>query len=94
MVDDLKARSSEILVDEKRKFFREKVTFYKFSKESENFSKTGGKSETEGKCIMVSGGMDAPGSSRNFDHIRSVSIISQIIEFIQSTIYNKIHYIG
>jgi len=28
--------------------------------ESENFLKTGGKSETGGKCIMASEGMDAP----------------------------------
>src|SRR6218665_3554724 len=55
-----KKRSSEILADENGKFFREKVKCYKFSKESKKNSKTGGKSETGGKCIMVSGGMDAP----------------------------------
>ena len=38
------------------KFIREKVKFRKFSTESGNVSKIGGKSETEGKCIMASGG--------------------------------------
>ena len=46
--------------DENRKFFREKVKCYKFSKESKIFSKTWGKSETGGKCIMVSGGDGRP----------------------------------
>jgi len=55
-----KKKSSEILADENRKIFREKVKFGKFSTESENFSEIGKKSETEGKCIMASGGMDAP----------------------------------
>src|SRR6218665_219781 len=53
-------RSSEILADENQEIFPEKVTFIKFSSEPENFSKIGGKSETGGKCIMVSGGIDAP----------------------------------
>ena len=44
-----KKRSLEILADENRKFCREKVKFLKFSTESENFSKIGGKSETGGK---------------------------------------------
>src|SRR6218665_2894228 len=48
-----KKRSSEILADENGKF----------SRKSQNFSKIGGKSETGGKCIMASGGMDAPGGS-------------------------------
>ena len=42
-----KKRSSEILVDENQEIFREKVKlFRKFVTESENFSKTEGKSET------------------------------------------------
>ena len=53
-----KKRSSEILADENQ----EKVKLRKFSSESENCSKIGGKSETGGKCIMVSGGMDALGN--------------------------------
>jgi len=44
-----------------KKFVREKVKFSKFSTESENLAKIGGKSETVGKCIMASEGMDAPG---------------------------------
>ena len=52
-------RSSEILANENIKHFREKVIFFKFSSESENLSKRGGKSET-GECIMASEGMDAP----------------------------------
>jgi len=48
-----KNRSSEILADENRKFFREKVTFWKFATESENLSKIGGKSEIGGKMHHV-----------------------------------------
>jgi len=44
----LKKRSSEILVDENQEIFQEKVKILKFFSESKNFSKTGGKSETEG----------------------------------------------
>src|SRR6218665_1376063 len=52
-----KKKSSEILVDENQKISLEKVTFFKFSTESENFLKIGGKSEKQvGKCIMASGG--------------------------------------
>ena len=61
-----KKGSSEILADENGKHFREKVKFEKLSTESENFSKIGGKSETGGKCIMVSEGMDAPGPLHHF----------------------------
>ena len=43
-----KKRSSEISADENQEIFREKVKFKKFSSEFENFSKIGGKSETEG----------------------------------------------
>ena len=55
-----KKKSSEILADENQEICRKKVKLRKFSSESENFSNIGGKSETEGKCIMVSEGMDAP----------------------------------
>ena len=37
-----KKRSSEILANENRKMFREKITFRKFSPESEYLSKIGG----------------------------------------------------
>ena len=40
-----KKRSSEILADENREIFREKIKFKKIL-QSENFSKIGGKSET------------------------------------------------
>ena len=40
--------------------FRDKVKIVKKFRKSENFSEIGGKSETGGKCIMVSEGMDAP----------------------------------
>ena len=43
-----------------QEIFREKVKLRKFPTESENFSKTGGKSETGGKCIMVSEGDGRP----------------------------------
>ena len=55
-----KKKSSEISADENQEIFREKVKLRKFSLESENFSKIRGKYETGGKCMMVSGGMDAP----------------------------------
>src|SRR6218665_2959614 len=48
--------SSEILADENRNFFSEKVTFGKFSTESEIFSETGRKSETEGNASLPLGG--------------------------------------
>src|SRR6218665_3739953 len=60
VVDDLKKRSSEILAYENQEIFREKVKLRKFSSESENYSKIGGKSETGGKCIMVSEGNGRP----------------------------------
>ena len=56
-----KKRSSEILADESQEIVREKVKLLKIFRKSENFSEIGGKSETGGECIMVSGGLDAPG---------------------------------
>ena len=50
-----KKRSSEIFADENRTFFREGIS-KRILKCFENREK----SETEGKCIMVSEGMDAP----------------------------------
>src|SRR6218665_4137657 len=44
--------------DETLKKFFGKVQ--KLFRKSKNFSEIVGESETEGKCIMVSGGMDAP----------------------------------
>jgi len=44
------------LADENQEIFLEKVKLRKFSTESEKFLKIGGKSETGGKCIIVSGG--------------------------------------
>src|SRR6218665_3152122 len=41
--------------------FWEKVKLGKCFTESEKFSEIGRKSETGGKCIFASGGMDAPG---------------------------------
>jgi len=52
-----------ILADENGKFFREKGNFLTFSRKSKKNLKIGGKSETGGKCIMASEGMDAPGCS-------------------------------
>ena len=51
-------------MDENGKFFREKGKFVKFSRKSQNFSKIGGNLKQGGKCIMASGGMDAPAFSR------------------------------
>ena len=48
------------MADESQEIFREKVKFKLFFRKSEIFSEIGGKSETGVKCIMVSGGMDAP----------------------------------
>ena len=47
------------MTDENGEMFLEKVKFYTFSK-VRTFLKIWGKSETEGKCIMASEGMDAP----------------------------------
>ena len=52
-----------------RKIFREKVRFLQFFRKSENVSEIGGNSETGGKCIMVSEGMDAPGCNNNNNYI-------------------------
>ena len=49
-------KSSEISADEKQEIFREKVKLWKFSLESENFSKIGGKSETGGENASWSQG--------------------------------------
>ena len=51
-----KSRPSEILADENRKRFRKKMKLGKFSTESEKFSESAGTPETEGKCIIASGG--------------------------------------
>ena len=60
-----KKGSSEILVDENGKFFREKGKFVKFSRKSKFFSKIGGKSETgRGNASWPQGGMDAPGLNK------------------------------
>ena len=53
-------RSSEILADENRKIFREKVKFGKFSTESEIFLKLGGNLKQR-EMDHGLGGMDAPG---------------------------------
>jgi len=58
-----KKRSSEILADESQEIFREKVKLSKFVRKSENFSEMGGNLKQGGKCIMVSGGMDAPATT-------------------------------
>ena len=50
-----KKKSSEILADENRKTFLEKVKLGKFSAESENFSRNRGECKT-GECIIASGG--------------------------------------
>src|SRR6218665_2505875 len=58
-----KKSHQKFLADENREIFREKVTFLKFSTESEKFSKIGGKSETGRKMHHGLRGMDAPGRS-------------------------------
>src|SRR6218665_2571991 len=55
-----KKKKSEILAAESQEIFREKVKLLKFFRKSENFSEIGGNLKQGGKCIMVSGGMDAP----------------------------------
>src|SRR6218665_3831764 len=52
--------SSEILADENRNIFREKVKFGKFSTESEHFSETEENLKQRGKCIIASEGVDVP----------------------------------
>ena len=68
-------RSSEIFADENREIFQEKVKFGKFSTDGEHFSETGGKSETEGKCIIASGGMDAPAMTNSHAHTHTPTFI-------------------
>ena len=51
-----KKRSSEILADENREIFREKVKFRNFSTESENFSKIGGNLKQGGNASWPQGG--------------------------------------
>jgi len=53
-------RLSEILADENRKILSEKVKLGRFSMKSKFFFGNRGKSETGGKCIIASEGMDAP----------------------------------
>jgi len=77
-------RSSEILADENRNIFQEKVKFWKFPTESENLSKIGGKSETGGKFIMTSGGMDASAPIQ-FNSI-------QFMDHFYSPPLSKVHY--
>src|SRR6218665_953149 len=55
-----KKRSSEIFADESQEIFREKVKLSKNFRKSENVCEIGGKSETGGKCIMVSEGDGRP----------------------------------
>src|SRR6218665_1045873 len=71
-----KKRSSEILADENRKNFREKVTFGKFSMESENFSEMGRKSETGGENALR--GMDAPAQDQD-PHLNFSRSLPQIV---------------
>ena len=68
-----KKGSSEILADESQEIFREKLKFFR---KSENFSEIGGKSETEGKCIMVSGRMNAPDDNNLFKTVLLVIFYS------------------
>jgi len=53
-------KRSEISTDENQEICREKVKLWKFLVEPENSLKIGGNLKQGGKCIMVSGGMDAP----------------------------------
>ena len=55
-------RSSEILAGENRKFFGKKVKMWNFSTESEILFGNTRKISNRGKCIIASGGMDAPGA--------------------------------
>src|SRR6218665_1563832 len=50
-----KKRSSEILADKNGKFFREKVTFLKFSRKSKIFSKIGGNLKQGGNASWPQG---------------------------------------
>src|SRR6218665_3649564 len=84
-----KKRSSEILVDENEEMLREEVNFCKFSTESEIFSKIGGNLKQKGKCIMVSGGMDAPAQAQDsltgYAELCILSCCSFYLEFTSLT---------
>ena len=65
-----KKRSSEISADENQEIFPEKVKFWKFSSESQNFSKIGGNLKQGGNASWSQGGMDVPGSTHpNIKHL-------------------------
>ena len=55
------------MADENREIIWERVKLKKFPRESENFLEIAGKSETRGKCIIASEGMDAPDRNRRLD---------------------------
>ena len=55
-----KKRSSEILA-ENRKSFGKRSNWGNFPQSPKHFSEIGGKSDTGGKCVIASEGMDSPG---------------------------------
>jgi len=59
-----KKKSSAILADENRNFFLKRGNREKFGRSQRNFSETGGNLKQGGKCIIASGGMDAPAKRR------------------------------
>jgi len=70
-------RSSKISADENQEIFQEKVKFWKFFSESEIFSKIWGEIWNRGgKCIMVSGGMDASAWMANLTNLNNIHLIS------------------
>jgi len=73
------------LANENREKFLEKVKLGKFGS-PKNLSEIGGKFETEVKCIIASGGMDAPD-----DVDQLLFIIRIIIQRIAHYLFNHVH---
>ena len=84
------------MADENGKFCREKVKFLKFSRKSKNFSKIGGENLKQGgKCIMASGGMDAPDWESPLHINQSTSTDSRAIgDLSSSTVICFMHSVG
>ena len=71
----IKKRSSEILADKNRKILLGKGQIGNVFHGVSNFFKTGWNSETGGKCIIASWGMDAPA---HWNEKRSLAIADLI----------------
>jgi len=63
-----------------KKFFVKGKNFKFFLKVGKNFENRGGNLKQGGKCIMVSGGMDAPDVISNPFYLRRINISSHLFK--------------